>query len=529
MYHAFDRLDKVCLGARSFICTNLGHPSFGIFVLTFESAYFATKRNMRSRKVFQIYSALSETEREAFSQFLISPYFDFPPRLAHFQSLLEEEFVLQPQVNYSADEIWNRLPDTRTAFRANAFDKLCSELLAALNEFLAIQAFRAQPAKLASHQVIAYVERHLDEWVPNLFAALEEKHHKEFAHNSDGIYANLTMLESYGKYIFRQPRSPKGDFLLDIDARLNEFFIAKKLELASLVDIYNRSFSADLELPYMNLIAEVVDGPKNHFPLLVNVRAMARMLTQTRLDNYYFQLKDVLMQQHQDLAWDEQRPLFYLLWNHCATRINAGFSDFESEMDSLQLVMLDLGLFLSDGKMPPESFKNIVQLRLLMGETEWVADFISTWAANLTNDHGGSARIYNEAVLAFYSGNYSACMLKMEIVLRDFKEEVFYGTDARIYILMSLYEKGKSEDVQFELASRINAFRTYLMREKRLGEARKQRYSNLIKQFRRLVSLGTELPEKRKKKAAKYIQTLDALRPVSNRRWFLKQVEAFLV
>ena len=51
-----------------------------------------------------------------------------------FRKLLEEALVLQPEQQLSAEEIWQLLPGITTAYRANGFDKLCVELLAALND-----------------------------------------------------------------------------------------------------------------------------------------------------------------------------------------------------------------------------------------------------------------------------------------------------------------------------------------------------------------------------------------------------------
>ncbi len=483
---------------------------------------------MRSRKIYQVYAALESNERKSFGLYLVSPLFGLGHRLEELRAVLEEMVAAPEEVDLDAETIWKLLPSTQTAFRANGFDKLCAELMNALNDFLALQEFRAKPSTIASHQLSAYVERNLDEFVPRVYENLRDKLGEDLEKDSAGLYAHLELSQRYGEYVFRKPRMPRGEQLIEIDARLNAFFFAKKLEIASLVDIYNQAFSAGLALPYTDMIERIVDEPEDRFPLLVRMRALAWMLTSTCEDQYYWQLKTLLIEKMDKLARDQQRTLFHLLLNHCVFRINGGNEEFEAEMDELQLTMLDFELFLVDGKMPPAQFKNIIYVRLLNGAFDWVVTFIDEWEGRLSNDHGGCSPIYNKAVLNFYEGEYNACIRKMEQVLRDFKEDVFYSLDARIYILMCLYEKGKQEDVLAQLESGLNAFRVYLLREKRLGDARKERYSNLVKQFRRLMSLSLEAPVKRVKKAEKFLEILDSLQPASNRKWFIKQVKVFL-
>jgi hypothetical protein len=152
-----------------------------------------------------------------------------------------------------------------------------------------------------------------------------------------------------------------------------------------------------------------------------------------------------------------------------------------------------------------------------------VADFLDQWEHRLTND-SGCAMTYNRAVLAFFEGRFGECLRGMELVLRDFKDDVFYGTDARIYQIMSLFEIAMSEGATVELETRIHALRMYLTRENRIGENLKERYLNLVKQFRKLITLTTSAEGITKSKAEKFLQELDAQKPVSNRRWFEKQI-----
>lgn len=482
---------------------------------------------MRTRKVFRIYSNLPDEARLAFGDYLASPYFRQPARLQEFRHLLEEGLVQSPAEALSPEEVWALLSSLQGDFRANAFDKLCAELLSALNHFLAVHGLLAQPATLAAQQVEAYVHHGLDEWVPNLVEGLRERLGPALEQDARGLHAQLIIQENFAAYAFRQPRTPRGELLIQTDAHLNAYYIAKKLELASWVGVYNRAFQAEVVLPYMDMLEGAIGQSAGNFPHFIRLRALAYQLTHTREDRYYWEFKALLLDAKEAASDpDDLRNLFHLALNHCIYRINAGNTEFEAETDAMYMAQLERGLLSTDGRIPHELLKNIVQLRLLLGHADWVARFLDE--PQIQAGHPPVVLLYNQAVLAYYQQRFADCARGMETVLRDFKDDIFYGTDARIYLLMCLYERSKAEDTSIEMESRLHAFRMYIVREQGIGETVKERYLNLVKQFRKLNALASEPPAQRKKKAEKFLLRLETMRPVSNRRWFERQVAVWV-
>jgi hypothetical protein len=478
---------------------------------------------MRSRKVFRIYAALNEEERTAFGLYLASPYFNASARLLHFRELLEEELVRQPERFISVEEVWRRLPDVTTEFRPNGFDKLCSDLLNALNDFLTVHEFRSDSTRMASLQLHAYVERHLDEWVPNLYDGLLERLGKDLERDADGLYSHLTMLHAYGRYLFRQERMPEAAQLLRIDQKLNEFFFARKLELAAALDAYGIGYQSQLQLLHMDWMRNAFETGMQDYPEVIQVQALGWLMMHTQNQEYYVQLKMKLKDRWHILPANEARYLYLLLLNFCIAQLNMENDAFETELDGLYLDLVDNGLLLNDGKLAAGHFKNIVQMRLRLGKMDWVEGFIGEWKEKV-GDADGSALRYNQAVLAFYQGRFAACLREMDMVLRDYKSDIHYGSDARIYVLMALFELNKAEDWGPEFAARLNAFRLYLIRDEKMGPVKKQRLLNVVKQFRKLMSLTNELPENKLAKAQKFLAGLKNLKPAANRKWFEQQV-----
>jgi hypothetical protein len=483
---------------------------------------------MRSRKVFRIYASLTEEERGAFGRYLASPYFNRSQRLVDFRVLLEQELVLLPERQLDTQDIWSLLPGITTDYRANGFDKLCAELLAALNDFLGTQAFRAHPATVAQHQLRAYVDHGFDEWIPAMYEGLVERLGKELERDPAGLYAHMQLLYAFAQHQFRVARMPKIEGLLEIDRKLNEFYFAGKLELAAAVTGYNRYFRSDVTLPHLDQLQTMFEVEIDGYPVLIRCQFHAWLMTRDQDVNHYFALKGLLQDYGDQLPSDEVKALYRHALNFCIARLNAEEEDFEEELDALQLQLLENGMILDEGRLNPLHLKNIVLTRLNMGQVEWVADFLQKWGNRLTNDHSGCALRYNEAMLAFHQGDFSRCLREMETVLRDHKGDIYYGIDARVYSLMSVFELNKHTDWVQEFEARLNSFRLYLIRDQKLGETRRQKRLDMVKQFRKLLRLFQEPESKRREKAKALLKSIESLKPSTNRNWFERQISSFL-
>lgn len=479
---------------------------------------------MRTRKVFRVYAALSATECADFARYLASPYFNESQRLIDFARVLHDLLWQQPAVDVTPEAVWNLLPDVTTDFRANGFDKLCAELLACLNDFLALQAFQNRPTSVATHQLEAYVAHALDEWVPSLFDSQFKQLGAALERDAEGLHAHLLLLRAYARHGFKVARMPDPTFFPRLDATLNHYFLSLKLEFATAVQSYNKGYDANVELPYLGWVGDVVDHFVEDLPLVVRAQALTWMLLQGQDTRYYHQLIEFLDQSADQLAADDSRALYLHALNYCIRQINQENDAFEQELDALYLRLLERGILLQHGKLPAGHFKNIVQLRLRRAETAWVAGFLSTWGDRILDDENGYALQYNLGVLKFHEAAYAVCLKEMEAVMRDYKADLHYGSDARVYSLMAIFELNKAADWSQEFEARLNAFRLFLLRDKRMNAVKKARQLNLIKQFRSLMHLYELVRPVPAAKLQKALQKLQDLKPAANRKWFEQQV-----
>lgn len=471
---------------------------------------------MRSRKVFKILLQLQEGQRKRFGAYLASPYLNSNGRLLRFWEILDGE-LLGGEKDLQPEEIWE-MGLSQGPYHKNGFDKICAELLAALNAFLGMETYLEQKEFVAAHQLEAYVDGGLDEWTPGLFKSLKGKFEQDFNRSPDGMYAWMRLVRNYSVHLFRQPRAPRGEWLLDIDGALTDFFLAQKLELAAALSNYNQVFKSGLELSDEAWMVDRLEASFEDFPPFIRLQYLG-YLTANGSEEHFHRLKKELGEQRESIAQDEGRHLYRLALNFCYFRMNEGDEAYEAEADALLLELLGTGWLLKDGLLPPEQFKNIVSIRLRQGAVDWVREFVGAWEGKLTDEQEGAAALYNRSVLAFFEGRFGECIRGMDEVMRDFKADVYYGLDARLLQIKALYERNAPDDF-LELESRLNSFRVFVLRNKKVGEIDQGHYKNFVKQCRRLVRLRDEVGEKRGAKIKKFLSDLSGLRPVSNRRWF---------
>ena len=99
-------------------------------------------------------------------------------------------------------------------------------------------------------------------------------------------------------------------------------------------------------------------------------------------------------------------------------------------------------------------------------------------------DHAGNALAYNRGVLAFHQKYFDQAEKHFNIVLNDY-EDLFYGCDARLWLLKVYYDTGNA----IGLESMMESFRMFLQRHKTLGKPHKDRYLTFINYLRRIMNI----------------------------------------
>ncbi len=197
---------------------------------------------------------------------------------------------------------------------------------------------------------------------------------------------------------------------------------------------------------------------------------------------------DVLVQglsgQGGKIAAVDAREVYTGALNHCIRQINHGETSFLNEMLALYKEMDMHNLLQVNALLPAAQFKNMVSLGLRCADFDWVQAMIDKYGNLVADDAQGNASAFNQGVLFFFQGDFSSAEKFLNKVLAAY-DDVFYGLDARAYLLRVHYETGNVLGME----SLAESFKMFLKRNKKIPKAHKQSYLTATRFFRRLIKI----------------------------------------
>jgi hypothetical protein len=174
--------------------------------------------------------------------------------------------------------------------------------------------------------------------------------------------------------------------------------------------------------------------------------------------------------------------LYLLAINYCIKKNNDGKPDFlrfELELyeEGLTHKYLHINGFISRF-----TYRNVVTLALILGEFDWVAQFIENFKVDIEPAHQEANYNYCRARLAYEKKDYKLVFALLQQV--DY-EEVMISLAAKSLLMKVLYET----DAYDALDAHCEAMRTYIRRKAYMGY-HQENYLNLIKFTKQLLKIN---------------------------------------
>lgn len=231
-------------------------------------------------------------------------------------------------------------------------------------------------------------------------------------------------------------------------------------------------------------------------------------------------LRDLLHRLGPQLAAADASDIYTGAINHCIRRINTGDAAFATDMLALYQEMDALDLLLLHGRLPAAQFKNMVGLALRFRAFEWAQLVIDRYGSRLDQDPHGNAAAFNQGMLDFARNSFDTAERCFNQVLQGF-EDVFYGLDARSYLLRIHYETGN----WLGLESLAESFKMYLKRNKRIPKAHRESYLRTALFFGKLAKFSDWNHKGLAKLRKEILETAFA---ATSKQWLLQKIDAQL-
>ena len=438
---------------------------------------------MQNTRLFTLLGTLDGSEWRRFDRWVHSPWVHQHEDTIRFWTLIAERGVEE----MSAEEAFERLYPGE-AYDDGQMRTLRKYLLRLLLDFLAQESVE-QDHWMKTYQGLQALRNKGEEaiFIRQLKLADRRLTHEE-THDSEH-YLRRYWLEGL-KLEHTARHSPRllGESLLDANAALDVHYFAEKLLLLMGAASRQGVNAAPEPLPMAELVLTQVARQYAHQPLLIRAcyqgyRAMVE--SDDEQVEAYRELRSLLRNDGHQLAEELRINLYLSAINVSNSLYQRGQEPYLREMLDLYREMLDQGLLQTGGLLSLHNYKNIVTLALRLGEYEWTEQFIETNRTDLPKEEQEGVYQYNLANLRSHQGRYSEALRHLQLV--EFIDP-FYQIGYKMLQLKIYYECNEIE----ALLSLATTFRTYVRRQTKLPQRRKQAYFNFTRFTRALfmVKLG---------------------------------------
>lgn len=481
---------------------------------------------MRNRKLYHLLALLGEEDRQRFTLFIQSPYFNTNKPLILFWERWQE---VSSEPGFSKESFLQGTP-----LKASRFDNYCSLLYQKVQEFLTHETLGDNTPigrQLLSQGILKRDStlQSFTRFIPQIHDELEQTPHS--AERYLGLFYQRE--EAWmAKVNARKIDATWAEDFREMQDLLKQFFLTKGLQMSCGAANLNHIFAQDLSHSAI-IDAEIIreQGFKNSDPL-PKLYSYTQQLQLESEDSGTFQPLLEMLKEHRHLLSDTvSHEICQYILNHCVRQLNAGNNTFLEHTHDLYTLLLENGDLLDDGLLSPQQFKNAVSLGCRLGRHQWVETFIRSYLPRLSDGHGGTAEKYNQAVLAFHQERFSVAIPSFRQVISEPTHDVFYGLDARIYLWKSYFEYRmslKAEEVD-DMYRLYDSFRLYVDRNPRISDTHRLQYRNFIRLFKRFTEL-IQFPadEKRQRSLLAFAKVLQAEPDVANKTWFSSKVNQVL-
>lgn len=468
---------------------------------------------MKDTLALHLFQSLSAKEVLRFGKFLQSPYFN---HRTDVQALFR---VLAQNVAFGTSAAPEKKAVFAIVYPEKSWDRLQFNYLAGffvelLEQFMACEDLLSDRLQNRLFRCRAFRKRGLSRHFEKNAAELQRQHHVA-PHRNAGFWLFEYQLQNeiFSHQVLQS--GGKQTNLAAVTEGLTNFYLLEHLKWAGAtrsLQSYSRQALPPLPLSEAVLATvEAVDEHKN--PALSLMHAGLTALREPENEENFSRLK-TLLRTHRDLFPSaERRDLYMTAINFAIRRHNRGERPYTLEAFELYREALELGILHENGLLPKHTYINVQNLAQLTGAHDWALHFLESSREALPPAERDNIYRYALAGFHFRHSDYREVLeLLREVEFSD----IFIQLDARKMLLRSYFELGE----WLSLASLLDSFKAFLLRQKNLGYHRES-YLSLVK-FTKKLAKTVHASRSKRTALARHISLSEA---VAEREWLLEKLE----
>lgn len=442
---------------------------------------------MHQSKLFGLLATLSPAEIKRFHTFVASPYFNQHARTLQLMDLIAAVFPDLSHASLHRERVFHALyPDQE--FREQKIYELGSYLQRLLRQFLVQQELEAREFDRHLLLLRQFRRRGLDSFFQRYMRQSQNALHERA--EQDEHYLLCRYLLSAEASLFFSSRDverkrTRDTFLQDKTDFLEYHYLAGRFK--SNCEMLNREslIAAGYDLEGLSETVAYYEQHADRFAEVPAVRhyyLILKTLLESDDESHFTALTALLEQDAQKFSHAEAQAMYAYAQNYCIKKINEGRTDYFQQLFRLYLQLLDSELLFTEGRLSQWDYKNIVTAGLRLEKYDWTRAFIDDYRDRLAPELRANAHAYNRATWSYAVGRGGeALRLLQQVELND----ASYQLGTRSLMTMIYYERDELQ----AFFSTIDAFKSYLHRNKLISERQRKLHQKFLRLASRLYKL----------------------------------------
>lgn len=479
---------------------------------------------MQNSKLLTLLKTLNSRELARFEEYVWSPYFNKHEQVRDLCSYLVKQFGnWEHPRNLLKEKVFKEVYPQKK-FDAAQVNRLASQLLQLLHDFLVSEQLH-NPQKALEHKLLLLAELRKRKSDKDYHSALQQYYRteEELQQETPESYYYLYRLHKELDALFIDKGGRQFDENLQLKNNYFDiFFVVEKLRMAC--DMTNRNIivRSNYEVSMLDYLWGYAEHPE--IAKIPSVRIYKAIYLMRNSENpedeqRYRELKRLLEEHLAIFHKGELMDIYSYILNHCAKKINDGQTHYYKEVLAAYQFLVNNQIIFVDGYLPAWDYKNIVTAALRVQDYNWAQTFIENYQKYLSPDTRDNVYCYNLAAYHYAVKDYGKALQALHNV--DFTDASYY-IGAKTIQLKSYYELNEAE----ALESLIEAFSTYLRRNKEISEYWKESNLNTLKLTRRINKLRVQQDYMRDKRFQELLERLtkevNEKSPLANKDWLLE-------
>lgn len=475
---------------------------------------------MQKSKLIRIIKALPQEELDQFSEFIHSPFHNKNKKIEDFFGIIQQFHPDYDSPQLSKEEVFPRLFGRDTPYKAHQIRRLMSDMVRLLEHFLVYLEMEKQSILKSRLLADAFTQHNLLEQLQQTLKTAAA-HQQKRKYRDEQFFLDqfeLTTLEYSVQLADDQNRSAKSS-MDKLMYNLDVFYIASKLKYACAVENSHGILGVNYKVHLVEKIQTFLKEQQQYHevPIVEFYYTLLKLLQNGKTPTHFFHLKTLIREQGNVLPLAEQYNIYIALTNYANRKLKEGYGEYLRELFDLYKDMLTKKMLVLDQYISPHHYKNIATIALQLKEFDWAEQFIYQYKKEVDPEFRASVFSYNLAHFYFCKKDYDLArthLLKVTFI------DVFYHLSYKKLLLQTYYELQEQD----ALASSIEAFRTYVRRDKKLSAAKRKAYLNFVK----FVAKLNRIQRGGRKNPAKLLPEISATKPMVDHQWLVEKTEALM-